>query len=266
MRERYIERDNKTFETQLEERTATADAAFLLAQLRPGMRVLDVGCGPGTITLGLAEAVAPAEVVGVDMQEHVIERARALAADRGIANARFQVADAYELPFPDGSFDAALEHRVLMHLADPVRGLREVRRVLRPGGVLGLRDVDVATAVRWPMTPEFERFLELRMRAFQHQGADGRIGRKHRQLLLEAGFERAETRTTTEGGGSPDTVRAHARFLLAIFEGIRRTGLEQGWLDQAGAGAIVDDITRWSQRPDALAFMVTCETLAWVRA
>ena len=134
----YIERDNRSFEAQLEERTASVDAAFLLPHLRSGMRVLDVGCGPGTITLGLAQSVAPGEVVGVDLQESMVERARALAAERGIANVRFDLADAYELPFPDRSFDAALEHRVLMHLADPIRGLREVRRVLRPGGVLGL--------------------------------------------------------------------------------------------------------------------------------
>ena len=260
----YIERDNRSFEAQLEGRTASVDAAFLLPHLRSGMRVLDVGCGPGTITLGLAESVAPGEVVGVDLQEHMVERARALAAERGIANVRFDLADAYELPFADRSFDAALEHRVLMHLADPIRGLRDVRRVLRPGGVLGLRDVDIATAVRWPMTPQFEQFLELRMRAFQLEGADVRIGRKHRQLLLEAGFERAETRTVTEGGGSPDTVRAHARFLLAAFEGIRRIALAQGWLDEAGLDAIAADLQRWSERPDTVTFTITCETLGWV--
>jgi len=260
----YIESDNRSFEAQLEERTASVDAAFLLPHLRSGMGVLDVGCGPGTITLGLAESVAPGEVVGVDLQERLVERARALAGERGIANVRFDLGDAYALPFPDRSFDAALEHRVLMHLADPIRGLREVRRVLRPGGVLGLRDADVATAVLWPLTPRLERFLELRMRAFQLQGTDGRAGRKHRQLLLEAGFERPETRTVTEGGGSPDAVRAHARFMLATFAGIGKIALAQGWLDQPGFDAIATDIRRWSERPDAVGLMVMCETLGWV--
>jgi ubiquinone/menaquinone biosynthesis C-methylase UbiE len=262
----YIERDNPSFEAQLEERTAAVDAAFLLPHLRAGSRVLDVGCGPGSITLGLAQAASPGEVVGVDLQQRVVERARVLAADRGISNVRFEVADAYELPFADGTFDAVLEHRVLMHLSDPVRGLREVRRVLRAGGVLGLRDVDVATAVRWPTTPKFELFHDLRMRAFALQGIDGRTGRKHRQLLLEAGFERAETRAVTEGGGSPAGVREHARFLLNTFEGIARIALEQGWVDQAGADAIAADIRVWAERPDAVAFMVICETLGWVRA
>jgi ubiquinone/menaquinone biosynthesis C-methylase UbiE len=266
MPDAYLERDNRSFEAQLEERTAAVDAAFLLRHLHKGSRVLDVGCGPGTITLGLAQAVSPGEVVGVDLQERVVERARALASERGVANVRFEVADAYEMPFADGTFDAVLEHRVLMHLSDPVRGLREVRRVLRPGGVVGLRDVDVATAVRWPTTPEFERFHDLRMRAFGLQGIDGRVGRRHRQLLLEAGFERAETRTVTEGGGTPETVREHARFLLNTFEGIGRVALQQRWADQAALDEIAADIRRWSERPDAVAFMVLCETVGWVRA
>src|SRR6266511_5818212 len=120
MPDAYIMRENRSFEAQLEERSARINAAFLLPQLRPGRRVLDVGCGPGTITLGLAKAVAPGEVIGVDLQEGLVERARGLAAQRGIPNVRFERADAYELPFPDGSFDAALAHRVVMHLADPV--------------------------------------------------------------------------------------------------------------------------------------------------
>ncbi len=266
MPDAYIMRENRSFEAQLEERSARLNAAFLLPQLRPGMRVLDVGCGPGTITLGLAEAVAPGEVIGVDLQEGLVERARGLAAQRGVSNVRFERADAYELPFPDGSFDAALAHRVVMHLADPVRGLREVRRVLRRAGVLGLCDVDVATTVRWPTTPEFEQFLELRMRAFHLQGTDGRIGRKHRQLVLEAGFDRTETRTVTEGGGSPDTTHQYARFLLATLDGIGRIALERGWLDQVGLDAIVTDIKHWAERPDAVAFVVSCETVGWVSA
>jgi ubiquinone/menaquinone biosynthesis C-methylase UbiE len=261
----YIMRENRSFETQLEERTASVSAAFLLPQLRSGMRILDVGCGPGTITLGLAEAVAPGEVVGVDLQQSLVERARVLAAERGIANVRFERADAYELPFRDGAFDAALAHRVLMHLADPVRGLREVRRVLRHGGVLGLCDVDVATTVRWPMSREFERFLDLRMRAFHLQGTDGQAGRKHRELLLEAGFDRADTRAVTEGGGSADTIAARARFLLAQLDGFGRIAVEQGWLDKVGLDAIVTDIKGWAERPDAVTFVVTCETLAWVK-
>src|SRR5215207_2615574 len=88
-REAYSQANNPAFDAQLSARTATREAAFFLPHLRPGMRLLDAGSGPGSITLGLAEVVAPGHVVGVDLQPAQVERARAIAAERGVANARF---------------------------------------------------------------------------------------------------------------------------------------------------------------------------------
>jgi ubiquinone/menaquinone biosynthesis C-methylase UbiE len=133
--ESYSQRANPVFEAELALRTAAKEGAFFVPFLRPGMRVLDLGCGPGSITLGLAETVAPGEVIGVDLQPSQVAQAQALGAARGMMNARFEVADVYRLPFPDGSFDAAFAHVVLMHLREPVRALAEMRRVLRPGGI-----------------------------------------------------------------------------------------------------------------------------------
>ena len=149
--ESYPQRANPVFEAEMALRTASQEAAFFLPSLRPGMRVLDLGCGPGSITLGLAEAVAPGEVVGVDLQPEQVEQARALDAARGVINARFEVAEVYRLPFPDGAFDAAFAHAVLMHLREPVRALAELRRVLRPAALLGFATVigaDVSTRPR----------------------------------------------------------------------------------------------------------------------
>jgi SAM-dependent methyltransferase len=154
------------------------------------MRLLDVGSGPGSITLGMAEVVAPAEVVGVDLQPAQVERARALATERGVANARFEVASVYELPFPDGSFDAAFAHMVVMHLREPVRALREIRRVPRPGGVVGVRDANWSGDLWAPMTPLLEQFAALRVRVRHHNGGDPYLGRHPRRMLLEAGFAR----------------------------------------------------------------------------
>ncbi len=123
-------------------RRANTHAAFFLPHLRAGMRLLDGGCGPGTITIDLAKLVAPAELVGIDIEPSQIELARTTAAERGTSNVRFDVGDLYSLPFPDESFDAVFLHGVLEHLRDPLRGLREVLRVLKRGGVLGARHAD----------------------------------------------------------------------------------------------------------------------------
>ena len=128
----YSHQGSATFEAELGKRTASQDAAFLLPHLRAGMRVLDAGCGPGSITLGLATAVAPGEVVGIDAQPSLVEQARALAVQRSVTNVRFEVADVYDLPFPDGSFDAAFANTVLQHLREPVQALAElIRRLLK---------------------------------------------------------------------------------------------------------------------------------------
>ena len=130
------------------------------------MRVLDVGCGPGSITVGLAGVVAPAPLVGIDVAAQV-GRARDLAGEHGVMNALFGVANLYCLPFPNASFDAVFAHTVVMGLLEPVRALTELRRVLRPGGIIGLRDADVGTEVIFPTSPLLEqrRALLLRVRS-----------------------------------------------------------------------------------------------------
>src|SRR5262245_31619193 len=129
----YTQRANPAFEAVLPTRTASHAAAFFLAYLLRGMPLLGRGCGPAFLTLGLAEVVAPGDVVGIDLQPAQVEQARALAGTRGVTNVGFEVADLYTLPFPDGAFDAVFAHTVVIGLREPVRALAELRRVLRPG-------------------------------------------------------------------------------------------------------------------------------------
>ncbi|MBV9547471.1 MAG: class I SAM-dependent methyltransferase [Chloroflexi bacterium] len=139
-------------------------AAFFLPHLRPGLRLLDCGCGVGSITIGLAAAVAPGEVIGLDLEPGQIDQARALAREHGVANVTFRVGSVYDLPFADGAFDAAFAHTLLMHLHRPIVGLREIKRVLRPGGVIGVADDDQGTMLLSPAVPLVQEFLVLHQR------------------------------------------------------------------------------------------------------
>ena len=263
-KEAYSLRDHPACEALHATRTAARDADFFLPHLRSGMRVLDVGCGPGGITVGLAEAVAPGEAVGVDFQSAQVEQARALAAERGVANARFEVGDAYQLPFPDGSFDAVFAHAVLIHLREPVRALAEMRRVLRPGGIAGVRDPDLGTVVFTPPTPLLEQRRELHVRVLRHNGGDPVIGRHYRRLLLEAGFARAEARASVVSAGSFEETRHSAAFIKNRFQGFARTALDEGWVSQATVDAMVAGIDAWAERPDAFSAVMWFQAIGWV--
>src|SRR5690554_6278613 len=122
-------------------RTVDNSAAYLSPSLHEGNDVLDVGCGPGTISVDLARRVSPGSVIGLDSAPEVIEKARVLADSEGVSNIRFVVGDAYATGFDDGRFDIVHTHQTLQHLGDPVAALREFRRVAKPGGVVAAREV-----------------------------------------------------------------------------------------------------------------------------
>lgn len=260
----YTQQANAAFEAELGARTASRDAAFFLPHLRRGTRVLDVGCGPGSITLGLAEAVSPGEVVGIDIQAAQVEQARTLAGSKVVRNVRFEAASIYALPFPDRCFDAAFANGVVMHLAEPVRALAELRRVLRPGGVAGLRDPDFGSTLYAPMTPLLERLFALRVHVRQHNGGDPFRPRHYRRLLLEAGFARAEAGASVETAGSALSMRHHAAFLKAMLRGLARTVLAQGWMDTTTLDAVAAEIDAWALRPDAFYTVTWCHAVGWL--
>src|SRR5262249_30851069 len=152
--------------------------------------VLDCGSGPGTITLGLAEAVAPGAVVGVDLRADQAAAARAHAAAGGGAHARFLARDLRDLPIPDAPVDAAYARGVFIYLREPLRALREIRRVLKPGGVFGVRDRDEGSRILAPTSPLLAAMHALEMRLLRHQGGNPEYARHQRRLLREAGFAR----------------------------------------------------------------------------
>ena len=180
---------SKEFLQLLDRRSAGTSAAYLLPHLKPGMKLLDFGCGPGTISVGLAGAVAPGECYGIDVEASQIEIARAAAAAGGHDNMVLQTGDVTDLPFEDDYFDVAHGHAVLMHVPDTHAALAEVKRVLKPGGLLASReficDSSFIEPERTDLNSSWETFGDL----LAANGGHPQMGRQLKGVLLAAGFD-----------------------------------------------------------------------------
>ncbi|MEV8427716.1 methyltransferase domain-containing protein [Streptomyces chartreusis] len=169
-------------------RTAANSAAYLLDSLKPHMRILDVGCGPGTITADLAALVPDGQVTGVDRAPGILEQARATAAGRGVPNVDFAVADVHALDFPDETFCVVHAHQVLQHVGDPVGALREMARVTRPGGLIAVRDSDYGAMSWYPPSRGMDDWLDLYRRVARANGGEPDAGRRLKSWALQAGL------------------------------------------------------------------------------
>jgi SAM-dependent methyltransferase len=173
-------------------RTAENSAGYLLDRLLPDARVLDVGCGPGTITADLAARVPSGQVVGIDAASDVLDLARQEASRRGQANVRFETANVYQLGFEDGTFDVVHAHQVLQHLSDPVAALAEMRRVCRPGGLVAARDGDYGGFLWFPSDPELDEWQALYRSVARALGGEPDAGRQLLSWARAAGFSSIE--------------------------------------------------------------------------
>src|SRR6476659_8735430 len=197
------------FEELMRSRSAQVYADFLVPHLRDGFHVLDVGCGPGSITLGLAADVLGGRIVGIDAEDD-FDAAREYAGGHEIDNVEFRVCDVYRLEFPDGHFDACLCHSTLETLDRPLDGLLEIKRVLRPGGVLGVACVEYGGLIlAGPDVEVLRRFYALRERLWLPDGhADPYRGRELRGLLERAGYESVVATSKYHCYGTPEEVRS----------------------------------------------------------
>src|SRR5262252_4604788 len=173
-------------------RTAENSAGYLLGHLVAGAGILDVGCGPGTITAGLATLVPDGRVVGIDAAAGVLAEARAAAGRLALANVRYEVGDVYQLAFADSSFDVVHAHQVLQHLCEPVAALTEMRRVCRGGGIVAARDSDYGGMIWFPADPELTEWQQLYLRVARAIGGEPDAGRRLVSWARAAGFDDIE--------------------------------------------------------------------------
>ena len=245
-------------------RTAENSCAYLLPHLRAGQSLLDVGCGPGTITADLALLVAPGEVVGIDAEDGVVAQARQHAQELGLGNLRFESGDLFGLGFPDASFDVVHVHQVLQHLADPVAALVELRRLVRPNGLLAARDSDYR-AFRWaPADPMLDRWLELYLAVTAHNGHDATIGPRLLGLAHEAGFREVDVSSSTWTYADPGSRAWWGRLWAdrVRYSRFAEQAVAYGLADTAELEDMAAAFTRWAASDDGVFVVPHFEILA----
>ncbi|HKU41517.1 MAG TPA: methyltransferase domain-containing protein [Polyangiales bacterium] len=168
-------------------RTVDNSAAYLRPHLAPAQRLLDVGCGPATLTVDLARHVPNGRVVAIDRAEAVLGEARAAVAASGMP-IEVAAGDVYALQFAAAAFDVVHAHQVLQHLSEPVRALREMRRVCAPEGLVAARDSDYGSFRWYPEDPRLDAWLRLYHRVAESNQAYPDAGRRLLEWARAAGF------------------------------------------------------------------------------
>ncbi len=263
--ERYLGGYSSLIIKSLVKRTASVEASFFLPHLRPGMSLLDCGCGPGTITVNLAEVVAPGEVVGIDIEDKQHAVGRAYARERGVSNVRFETGNIYDLPFPSDTFDAVFAHAVLYHLKTPRKALMELHRILKPGGVIGIRDLDNGGTIFTPSSQILDKALGLIDRVFKYNGSNSFFGRSQRAILREVGFVNVQVSASYDSYGTPETARSSGEYLAELILQPYMTNviIEQKWASQSELEEMSTAFKAWGNHPDAFWARARCEAVGW---
>jgi ubiquinone/menaquinone biosynthesis C-methylase UbiE len=262
--ERYSHGHHESVLRSHQWRTAENSAGFLLNHLASGQDLLDVGCGPGTITTDLALRVAPGRTVGIDLSPDVIATARQIQETSESANVVFDVGNVYDLNFADASFDVVYAHQVLQHLVDPVAALGEMKRVLRVGGLLAVRDSDYGAFVWAPDDRCLNRWMEIYQQLTTENKAHANAGRYLPSWILEAGFESLEVSSSTWTFHQPDE-RAWWGQMWA--DRVRMSefaiqSLEYGLTTRNELDEIADAFLRWAEDDDGLFIIVHADVIA----
>jgi len=245
-------------------RTVENSAAYLIPYLVSGTRVLDVGSGPGSITIDLAERVIPGTVIGIDPVKAVVDRATA-AVPGEVDNLTFETGDAYALRYEDASFDIVHAHQVLQHLRHPIVALREMYRVLRPGGVLAVRDADYGGMVWAPESPALTNWMKI----YQEMGAELDVepnaGRHLLGWTMAAGFEMIEPGASVWTYATPEqrAFWAGTWAQRAVASDFASHAVEMGLATQSDLAEISQAWRVWQQEPSGFFLIPNTEILAW---
>ena len=247
-------------------RGAADSAAYLLAHLRTGTDLLDVGCGPASITADLAERVAPGRVVALDAAAGALEAARETLHERGLSEqVEVTSGDVMALPFEDASFDVVHAHQVLQHLADPVGALAEMRRVTRPGGIVAVRDAIYSAMTWFPEPAGMEQWRSVYMATARANGGEPDAGSRLLSWARAAGFTDVTASASTWCYATPaDRAWQSQTWAQRCLTSFGPRAVELGLADGADLEAMAQAWRQWGDSEDAWFVVVHGEVLARV--
>ncbi|MHC6222510.1 methyltransferase domain-containing protein [Arthrobacter sp. MMS24-S77] len=245
-------------------RTAENSAAFVIPHLTAGTSVLDVGCGPGSITCDFAELVAPAKVVGLDRSAEIVAQAASLASERGVENVEFVTGNIYDLDFEDETFDLVHAHQVLQHLTDPVAALREMRRVAKPGAIVAVRDADFHGMSWYPEVRELDDWMELYQKIARRNGAEPDAGRRLVSWAQQAGFTDVAPSSSNWLYATAQQRRWQSRVWSerVLHSAFAEQALEYGLANEADLARIAAGWHRWGSTDDGFFLIPNGEVIA----
>lgn len=233
-------------------RTIENSAKYFEQHLAEDVDLLDVGCGPGTITLDFAKRLPKGSVVGIDVSDEIITKAQAEAKVYQLGNCTFTSGDTYRLDFEDNSFDIVHAHQLLQHLTDPVAAIKEMRRVVRPGGIVAIRDADYGGMIWAPMDPKLTEWMDLYQQMTEKNNVVANAGRYLFSWASQIPFSSIEASSSTWTFSTPDT-REWWGGLWA--ERIQKSTFSEQVLEHCLADQnLLDDLSsafkRWAVQPD----------------
>ncbi|MEM7127675.1 MAG: class I SAM-dependent methyltransferase [Chloroflexota bacterium] len=261
----YVSYESEVVAQHLGYKNSDMCAKFLMPHLKSAMDLLDCGCGAGSITVGLASVVTPGNVVGIDISEKSIEIACQHQMAHHIPNLRFEAASVYSLPFPDGVFDAVFSHGLFLDLQDPNAALCEIWRVLKPGGIVGLRDADFAGRLLTPVNPALRRWHSLFATSIEQHGGNPYWAQNYGRLLHETGFVNIQLSASYDCYATPADRRRFGQAVAAMLE------KDQFFYNNfMKLGVMSDEIKEirsawlsWSEDPHAFHAAARAEVVGW---
>jgi len=244
-------------------RTIANSAAYLAPHLRADHRLLDVGCGPGTITVEFAERLSAGRVVGIDYAPDIITKAAADPDAQARSNLEFRVGDVYDLDFADDSFDIVHAHQVLQHVSEPVAALCEMRRVVKSDGIVAIRDADYHAMSWYPLDPILDRWMDVYQGVARRNDAEPDAGRRLLAWAREAGFT-APTPSASVWCFAETDSRSWWGSLWAdrvVSSSLGEQAVAYGLSSENGMHEIADAFRRWMASDDAWFTIVNGEVL-----